>query len=155
MKYQITKQMSGQFIKGSDLVGIKEAKIVSETTPQPSQFTNKDGSPKNQDVCKIRFKGKDEVYNISLNKATINGLVDAFGDDSVNWQNQVLGVETEKVRVAGVARVATYLIPKGYEKVDNAEGFAEIRKMGLEKQLNQPEDVPVVEDNIDVADIPF
>jgi hypothetical protein len=155
MKYQITKQMSGQFIKGSDLAGIKEAKIVSETTPQPSQFTNKDGSPKNQDVCKIRFKGKEEVFNISLNKATINGLVDAFGDDSVNWQNQVLGVETEKVRVAGVARVATYLIPKGYEKVDNSEGFAEIRKVGLEKQLNQPEDVPVVEDNIDVADIPF
>jgi len=157
MKYQKQSTLSGKFIKGSDLLGIKEAKIVSETTPQPSQFTNKDGSPKNQDVCKIRFKGKEEVFNISLNKATINGLVDAFGDDSVNWQNKVLGVETEKVRVAGVARVAIYLIPQGYEKVDNDEGFAEIVKMGLEKQINQPDDIPVIdeENDIDVKDIPF
>ena len=38
---------------------IRKEKMVSETSPQPSQFTNKDGTPKDQDVCKIRFVGKD------------------------------------------------------------------------------------------------
>jgi len=146
MKYQKTSTTTGAWIKGSELAGIKKAKIVSETSPQPSQFTNKDGSPKTQDVCKVRFEGKEEVYNISLNKATINGLVDAFGEDSVEWQNHPLKVETEKVRVAGKAVIATYLIPDGYEKVDNDEGFAEIRKMSLTKQINQPDDIPTIEE---------
>jgi hypothetical protein len=158
MKYQKSNTIIGAWIKGSELSAIKEAKIVSETEPKPSLFTNKEGSPKTQNVCKIMFKGKEEVFNISLNKATINGLVDAFGDESKDWMNKLLGVETEKVRVAGKAGIATYLIPEGYERVDNQDGFAEIVKMGLEKKINQPEDIPVINDendNIDVADIPF
>lgn len=150
--------MSGSWAKGSELVGVKRAKIVSETNPQPSAFLNKDGTSKMQDVCKVRFEGKDEVFNISLNKATINGLIDAFGEDSNDWMNKYLSVETEKVRVAGVARTAIYLIPEGYEKIDNEEGFAEIRKIGAEKKIDEPEDedIPIVEDdNIDVKDIPF
>lgn len=157
MKYTKSSITTGNWIKGNELVGVKLAKIVSETTPQPSQFTNKDGSPKNQDVCKVRFLGKDEVFNMSLNKATINGLISAFGEDSINWQNKELSVETEKVRVAGVARVAIYLIPAGYEKVDNEDGFAVIQKIGGEKQLNQPDDIPVIEEgeDIEVDKIPF
>lgn len=157
MKYQKTTSQSGAWAKGSELEGITKAKIVSETIPQPSQFLDKKGNAKTQDVCKIRFKGKDEVYNISLNRATINGLVDAFGEDSIKWQNKPLRVETEKVRVAGVARVAIYLVAEGYEKVDNDEGFAEIRKIGSEKKIDQPtDDIPVIEeDEIDVNDIPL
>ena len=147
MRYQKTSTTSGAWAKGSELVGIKKAVIVSETTPQPSQFKDKNGNDKTQDVCKVRFEGKEEVLNLSLNKATINGLVDAFGEDSKEWINQPLTVETEKVRVAGVARVAIYLIPKSYEKVDNDQGFAEIVKMGLEKQINQPEDIPIINED--------
>jgi hypothetical protein len=154
MKYQKQNQVQGSWIKGSDLVGIKEAKIVSETTPQSSQFTNKDGSPKTQDVCKIRFKGKDEAYNISLNKATINGLVDAFGEDSINWQNKTLSVETEKVRVAGVARVAIYLIPEGYEKIDNEEGFAAIVNKGGSVETKK-DNIPIIEEEVNIEDVPF
>lgn len=151
MKYQKTNTTIGAWIKGSDLAGITKAKIVSETIPQPSQFLNKDGSVKTQDVCKVRFEGKNESFNISLNKATINGLVEAYGEDSINWQNKTLSVETEKVRVAGVARTAIYLIPEGFEKIDNNEGFAEIRKIGSDKNLNQPGDIPVIEEE----EIPF
>lgn len=146
MKYQKTNTTTGAWAKGSELTDITKAEIVGETIPQPSQFTNKDGSPKTQDVCKVRFEGKEETLNLSLNKATINGLVSAFGEESKDWMNQPLKVETEKVRVAGVARVAIYLVPEGYEKIDNDEGFAEIRQIGLEKQLNQPDEIPTIEE---------
>lgn len=147
---------TGAWIKGDDLANAKRAKIVSETSPQPSKFLNDDGSPKIQDVCKARFEGLDDVYNLSLNKTTINGLLEAFGDDSKDWMNHYLRVETEKVRIGGKTNIAIYLIPEGYEKVDNADGFAEIRKIGLEKAVKQPDDdIPVVEDEVDIKDIPF
>jgi hypothetical protein len=61
------------------------------------------------------IEGGDEPLNVNLNRATINGLVDAFGEDSALWIGHYLTVETEKMRVAGKAVVALYLIPKGYE----------------------------------------
>jgi len=157
MKYQRQNTITGTWIKGADLKGITKAKIVSETNPQPSQWKDDKGNTKMQDVCKIRFEGKDESYNISLNKVNINGLVDAFGEDSKEWMNKTLKVETEKVRVSGRAGVAIYLIPEGYERVDDENGYAVIQRMGLEKQINQPEDIPVIQDNedIDVKSIPF
>jgi hypothetical protein len=151
--YKKQSTTTGSWIKASELVGVKTAVIVSETTPQPSQFYNKDGSVKMQDVCKIKFEGKNEAFNISLNRTNLNGLVDAFGEDSVKWQNKPLGVETEKVRVAGKAVTAVYLIPEGYERIDNQDGFAEIRKIGGSEVK---EDVPMVDvDEIEVKDIPF
>lgn len=158
MKYQKTSMTSGAWAKAGELAGVKRAKIVSETNPQPSTFLNKDGSVKTQDVCKVKFEGKNEVLNVSLNKATLNALIDAFGDDSKDWMNQVLAVETEKVRVAGKAVVALYLIPDGYEKVDNEEGFAVIQKIGLETILQQPsEEIGVIEEGeeIDVKNIKY
>lgn len=163
MKYNKSNAVSGEWAKGSELAGVSRAKIVSETLPQPSQFLNKNGTPKDQDVCKIRFEGKPEPLNISLNKATINGLIDAFGEESTAWIGKVLSVETEKVRVAGVARVAIYLIPEGYEKVDNEEGFAVIQKIGegisKSKAVKDMGEIPVIDDSedeeIDVKDIPF
>lgn len=148
---------TGAWIKGSDLTGITKAKIVNEAEPQTSQFKNKDGSPKMQDVCKVRFEGKDEAFNLSLNKTTINGLIEAFGDDSKNWMNKILGVETEKVRVAGKAAVAIYLIPDGYKKIDNDEGFAEIVKIGSEDIVEKDQNIPIINEDqeTDASDIPF
>lgn len=134
-KYQKNVSLGGQWAKTAELVGIKRAKIVSETNPQPSQFLNKDGSVKMQDVCKVQFEGMGEALNVSLNRATINGLVDAYGEDSANWQGHALSVETEKMRVAGKSVTALYLIPEGYEKKDDAEGYAMIVKEGIEIPL--------------------
>ncbi len=153
MKYQKTTTLGGAWVKAADVKAGSRAKIVSETNAQPSSFTNKDGSPKTQDVCKLRIEGMPEPLNCSLNRATINGLVDAFGEDSVAWQGHYLTVETEKVRVAGKSVVALYLIAEGYEKTDDANGYAVITKKGT---------VPVSETPIDTGegtvtgeDIPF
>ena len=135
MKYQKTNKISGSWAKASELTGVKKCKIVSEATAVPSTFFNKDGSVKNQDVAKVKFEGKPDTYNVSLNRATINGLIEAYGEDSVGWQGHTLSVETEKMRVGGKAVTALYLIPDGFKRIDDENGYAVIVK--------ESEDVPV------------
>lgn len=153
MKYTQSVNI-GAYVKKDELVNGSSCKIVSETTPQPSTFTNKDGSPKTQDICKVRFEGADEAVNVSVNNATLNGLISAFGEDSVAWQGKALTVETEKMRVAGVARIALYLIPSGYNKVDDDNGYAVVVEIGKKStsdankelmQENNIDDIPVIE----------
>ena len=62
----------------------------------------------------LHFSGDTETKNISLNRATINGLVDEFGEDSEQW----LTAETEKVVVGGKRQTALYLVADGYEKTE-------------------------------------
>jgi hypothetical protein len=117
---------------------------MRETQPMQSQFKNeKTGEVKTQDVAKILFSGDTEEKNISLNRATINGLIDAFGDDSALWTGQVLTAETEKVRVAGKAVTAVYLVPEGYERVDDENGYTVIVKKGT--QVGAPEELPSID----------
>lgn len=150
-KYQKQVSISGGWIKSAEVVSGTKAKIVSETIAQPSTFLNKDGSFKTQDVAKVRLQGAAEPVNVSLNRATINALVDAFGEDSVGWQGHLLTVEAEKMRVAGKAVVALYFIPEGYVKTDDENGYAVIVK----KDTAQPAPQPPVEGEINVEDIPF
>jgi len=156
MKYTKTNITTGSWAKANEIKSGIKATIVSETNPQPSQFLNKDGSVKNQDVCKVMFEGKDEAVNLSLNRTTINGLVDAFGEDSAEWQDKTLTVETEKVRVGGKAVVALYLIPEGYKRIDDENGYAVIAKIGSAVNVKN-KNIPIVEENeeIKTEDIPF
>ena len=147
MKYTKQEFISGNWVKGSQIQSGLKCKLVSEVKPQESQWQNKDGSPKFQDVAKIKFQGINEEMNISLNRATINGLVDAFGEDSVAWGNKVLPAVTEKARVAGKNVTMIYLLADGYEKVDDANGYAAIVKKG-----STAETLPSIEEG---ADLPF
>ncbi len=157
MKYQKQVSLGGAWVKSSELQSGTKAKLVSETVAQPSNYTNKDGSAKMQDVAKIRIQGVTDPLNVSLNRATINALVDAFGEDSVNWQNQVLTIETEKVRVAGKSVTAMYLIPAGYKKIDDQNGYAMIVKAdslpAQNADMGEPSNPGT--DEISVDDIPF
>ncbi len=147
MKYNKPNRINGAWAKASELGDVTEAKIVSETIAQESTFLNKDGSKKMQDVAKVQFKGRAEAMNVNLNKATLAGLIDAFGEESKDWQGHVLKVETEKMRVAGKAVTALYLIPDGYHKIDDEAGYAQIIKVGSEAEPvvqldDEPEDMP-------------
>ena len=150
-----TSQVSGAWAKAAELVSGSKAKIVSEVTTQPSSFTDpKTGAIKPQEVAKGRFQGVEDTLNVSLNRATINALIDAFGEDDSAWQGQALTVETEKVRVAGKAVTALYLIPVGYHKEDDANGYAQIVKDG-EKAADV--DIPVIQEEAPITenDLPF
>ncbi len=111
------------------------ATIVSETTSQPSKFLDQNGNPQFQDTCKVNFEGLGE-FNVNLNKPTIECLIDSMGEDSKSWMNQELTVEVERTRVAGRAGISLFMIPTGYQKIDNKDGFAEI----VAKQLDLPKE---------------
>jgi hypothetical protein len=149
--YAKSSSVTGAWVKGSELRSGTKCKLVSETTPQTSQFKNKDGSVKMQDVAKIRLEGDDEPKNISLNRATIDALVDAFGEDSSKWIGKTLTAETEKTQIAGKRVTVVYLVPDGYEVKEDLAGYVHIVKSGsddglpeinIEEEPAQDDDMP-------------
>lgn len=154
MKYTSQVSISGGWVDKSKLTNGQRAKIVGETKSVPSNFTDeKTGVVKNQDVAKVQFEGQKESVNVALNRATINGLIMAFGDESMNWQGHYLTTEVEKMRVAGKAVTALYLIPEGYEKVDDAEGYAVIQKKGTVMSPVLDQNIPIIDENEDPRNI--
>lgn len=125
-----TKTIGGAWAKGSEIKSGTKAKIVSETVHSESQFKDKNGAPKMQDVAKVRFDGKEEAMNVNLNRATLYGLIDAFGEESKDWIGKTLTVQTEKVVVGGKRVTALYLVAEGFEVRENSEGYVEIAKVG-------------------------
>jgi len=136
--------VTGGWVKASEVPDGSVAKLVSETKPIPSSFTNKDGSPKTQDVAKIRFKHlpDSEALNISLNRVTINGLVDAFGEDSANWQGHYLTVKTMPALISGKMQTVIYLIPEGYKLGVSDTGYPEIQSVTPKENVVTDDEQP-------------
>lgn len=137
--YKRNAFVGGAWAKKSELYDrkVKRAKIVSETNPETSAYKDDDGNAQQQDVCKVMFEGEKEALKVTLNRATINGLVDAFGEDSKLWQGQYLAVEIEK---QPGKKYPLYLIPDGYERVENSAGYSEIVKKGAKPEAAPQED---------------
>ncbi|MGH7782251.1 MAG: hypothetical protein ACREO5_00175 [Candidatus Binatia bacterium] len=127
--YEKKEFLSGKWVDKAELFEkkVSSAKIVSETNPETSgKFTNEDGTPQIQDVCKVQFEGFDEAVKVSLNRATINALVDAFGTNSKDWQGHDLTVEIEKLPGK---KYPMYLIPEGYAREEDDNGYSVIKKV--------------------------
>ena len=153
MDYQKKTMMGGNFADKAALyekgASGKRAKIVSETNDEPSgKFTDSKGNPQIQHKCKVQFEGEPDAVIVSLNQATINGLVDAFGGKSADWQGKYLTVLLQKLPGK---KYPLYLIPEGYEAVEDSEGWTAIVKKGgvVESPLD-----PEMND-IKASDIPF
>lgn len=160
MKYQQTQTLTGGWVDKSQLKNGQRAKIVSEAQPVPSSFTDPKGNPTTQDVARVQFEGQKESVNCNLNKPTVQALIQAFGEDSKDWMGHYLTVEVEKVRVAGKAVTALYLIPEGFHKTDDEAGYAVVvRKehpVASVSSVNQDAEIPVFEDNLNgEQDLPF
>lgn len=80
MRY--TKKVSvGAFAKkGVDINNGDMITIANEGKQIPSAFDPE----KTQDVFLVKLKTGEEK-NINVNQTSMNGLIDAFGDDSLNW----------------------------------------------------------------------
>lgn len=140
MKYTKSSGTFGKWARASEIVSGTKVKLTTETAPQASEFGT-------QDVAKARFQGTQEDVNVRLNKTTVNGLIDAFGDDSKDWIGKVLTAQTEKALVGGKRVAILYLVPEGYELKDTSDGFVTIGKIGGEETPK--------EEVINAEDIPF
>ena len=144
MLYQRKETVAGNWLKAKDLQNGTKAKLLSETTPKESVF---EGKSRMQDVAKIQIQGNESTYNVSLNKTTINGLIEAFGPDSKEWMNKVLTVQTEKTTIAGRRVTVLYLLPEGFELTEDVGGYVVI---GRKNGNSIPRD-----NDINVEEIPF
>ncbi len=98
---------------------------------------------KMRDVCKVLFDGINEPLNVTINRATLGGLISAYGKDSREWINHTLTVLTEKGKVSGRNVVYLFLIPAGYTKTEDSNGYDVIVKEG--EQPEAQEELPVID----------
>lgn len=153
-KYPKRVGMGGEWANKAELKekGVTRAKITSETNPIPSQlYKNDDGTPQIQDVCKVLFEGEKSSLNVTLNRATLDGLSDAFGEDSKDWQGHYLSVEIDKLPGK---KFPLYLIPEGYQRMEDDNGYAVIVKKGEKKEAG-PEVINLDEEPGQEENLPF
>lgn len=145
---EFTKERAGAWAKASELTNGTRAKIVDEATKSLSQFKSDDGVAKMQTVAKVRFENTPDPMNVSLNRATVYGLIDAFGGDSNNWIGKVLTVHTEKTTVAGKRVTALYLVPEGFEVGEDDGGYVVVKRIGeVPAPIQEPTEEITSEDN--------
>lgn len=118
MQYNRTESVGGMWVKASEVTA-QRAKLVTEAKPIEGKFGT-------QDVAKIQFEGSPEPVNINLNKTNVFGLINAFGNDSSDWVGKPLSVEKENVRVSGRLSTVLYLIPDGFKRINDENGYTKI-----------------------------
>ena len=121
---KVTKSSGGAWLDKKILRSGDVIKFVTEPVEEESQ----NGV---QLVGKVKLKGGDpEPRKLAINTPSKNALIDAFGDDTVDWMDKLLTLHIEKTRIGGKAGVAAYLVPEGYEVGDDAAGYLVIGKAG-------------------------
>lgn len=144
MKYSKPSQgVAGGWVKASEITSGVKAKLISEVLPIEGEFGM-------QDVGKLRIQGQEETKNVRVNKPSLGGLIDAYGEDSKEWINKVLTLHTEKMIVSGKRVTALYLIPEGYTLSEDAGGYLVIGKIDKKEEV-----VEYPEEDIDSKEIPF
>lgn len=113
-KYQ-KKVSVGAFAKKK--VDIKDGDIIHVANEGKSV----DGQFGLQDVFLVKLTDGREM-NVSVNQTSINGLVDAYGEDSVNWIGKPVKVWIVKQNVAGKFLDVLYLSHPDADLTDS--GFA-------------------------------
>lgn len=144
----------GAFLDKKALVNGQKAKLVSECVPTERDY---EGKPQTQHIAKLQVQGDVAgPKNVSLNNATRNGLIDAFGNDSKNWMGHVLTVHAEKTSIGGKRVIVLYLLPDGYEVGEDEGGYIVITKKGASKieAATEPA-IEYPEEDINPEDIPF
>lgn len=121
MKYTKSSGTSGPWLDKSKVYNGQKFAILTEARPIEEIYK---GEPNTRNTVKVKVQGLAEPQNYDLNKPTIAGLIDAFGDDSSQWIGKVLQAHTEKVRVAGKAGIMVILYAEGFKVMDDEGGYA-------------------------------
>jgi len=121
MLYQKSSGTGGPWLDKSTVYNGQKFAILTEAKPIEEIYK---GETNIRNTVKVKVEGGAEPLNYDLNKPTIAGLIDAFGEDSRAWIGKVLRAHTEKVRVAGRAGIMVILYPEGFKVQDDDNGYA-------------------------------
>ena len=141
MKY-IKKESMGSFLKkGEDFKEGDLLEIANEGKKEEGTFGI-------QDIFLMKIGEKEG--NLSINQTSINAIIDAYGEDSINWIGKKVKATKVKMSVGGKFKDVWYF----------AHPDAEFTEDGFEMTVK--DDIPVVEEpkkkddgEIDVKNIPF
>jgi hypothetical protein len=135
----------GEDIKDGDLVTIHDA----------GQIVN--GDYGDRMVFKVETRNGDK--NLSFNQKSMNNLIDAFGDDTVNWVGKKAKIWMVKAMVSGKFQNIVYLSDIGWMMADDGTFFApngsQAVKTGSQAVKPIEDDIPVIEGDINTNDLPF
>lgn len=133
MKY-IKKTSVGAFLKkGTDIKDEDIIEIGNEGKPIQGEFGM-------QNVFLVKLEDGREG-NVGFNQTSINGLIDAWGEDSVNWIGKKVKVWKIKQNVSGKFVDVYYF----------SHPDAEMTEDGFILPLNQKEkddDIPIIEEKV-------
>lgn len=129
----------GAFLKkGEDYKDGDVVEIANEGKPVEGKFGT-------QDVFSIKLSDNREG-NVNFNQTSVNCLIDGYGEDSINWIGKKAKVLSVMSNVQGkMTKVYYFLHPEA--KLDEASGQFVIEGKTAE--------IPIVEDEVNVKDIPF
>jgi len=106
----------GQFLKkGEDIKDGDRVIIANEGKRQTGEF-----GP--QDIFLVKLQDGREG-NVSINQTSINNLIDAFGDDSLNWIGKQVKIMVVKQNVQGKIRPVYYFLHPDTELDDESGEF--------------------------------
>ena len=140
MRYTKSSSTQGAWLDKKTVMSGSKGKLVSETVPIEKSY---EGEIRKQDIAKIRIEGDTEAKNVSINKPTINGLIEAYGEESKDWINKPLTIHIEKTMISGKRLPVLYLIPNGFDLTEDDNGYLVITRKGI-----QSDDIPVIEDEV-------
>lgn len=131
MKYT-KKESLGQWLKkGEDFKDSDMVTIANEGKQTEGQFGT-------QDVFLIKLRNGTEG-NTNFNQTTINNLIDAFGEDSINWIGKKVKVMMIKQNVQGkIVSVYYFLHPDTI--LDDESG-----QFIIPGKKNKEDNIPVIE----------
>lgn len=123
--YESDFSVSGKWINKKEIQTGMKAVIASEVEKKEDEF---EGKPKTRYIGKLSVEG-GEALNFEFNKPTMKAMVEAYGEESNEWQGEEGTLRVEDSRIAGRSVKIAYFIPTGYEAVDDESGFLVIRKV--------------------------
>jgi ABC-type taurine transport system substrate-binding protein len=121
-------------IKNGDII-----KILDSGNVEMGQF----GEQKN-----FKVKTRNGEKKMAFNQATINVLIEEFGDESESWVGRDVKVILKKDVIAGKKVIIPYLVVDGW----SLDEYGELVKEG---ETKKEDTIEYPEDKIDPDDIPF
>jgi hypothetical protein len=140
--YKKTERIGGQFAKkGEDIKQDDIITILNEGKP----FQGKFGV---QDIFLIRVPGGEE-RNITMNKTSLNNMIDAYGEDSASWVGKEAKVWFVMSNVKGKMTQVLYVAHPD-ATIDPTTGefviVEHLDKSKVGKKIRK-EDIPIIEDD--------
>jgi len=108
-----------------------------------SQYTYDDGTPKKQHLFKIKLANGEE-RNVTLNRSTLDILIDELGDETEHWVGKEVKVFTHKTVIGGNKVVILYLATDDWTLDDFGEMTKkEVATSGIEhKDSTANDEIP-------------